>query len=210
MITYHLTDVCLREIPSTSDSVAEVQSLQTAISTLMMKEEFLGQALGRWHRDMLTISEQDQGLEVVENMKSNLYLMQSGMSLIESVQNSIHRDHRRVWHQNPELIEAVRESIQRNISPRLQSLRENGLIPPRAPPLYRAKHIWVAADDRNEDHPNIIFPGDVRASAKLVLARLARGAQPNLVNYVGIQHRAKGRHPAANLGYVLLIMIKQN
>ena len=135
MITHHLIDICLREIPSTSDSAVEVQSLQTAISTLTMKEEFLGQALGRWHRDMLTISEQNQRLEIVEDMKSNLYLMQSGMSLIESVQSSIDRDYRRVWHQNPELIEAVREGNQRNASPRLQSLRENGLIPNRAPPL---------------------------------------------------------------------------
>lgn len=98
-----------------------------------MKEELLIQSLTKWVRIMRITMTPDDWLEGIdgEDDKTHLTKMELGISLIETVRSSIESDKSRIWRQNPILIEAMSACVKRNISPRLESLIENGLIPPQ-------------------------------------------------------------------------------
>lgn len=101
-----------------------------------MKEESFIQSLTKWIRIMRITMTPDDWAEGIdsEDDESHLTKMELGMSLIEIVRGSIESDKSRIWRQNPILIEAMSACVKRDISPRLESLIEHGLIPPRELP----------------------------------------------------------------------------
>ena len=141
-----MADVELKAIPSTSAQAEEIVACRACIENLMKKEDFFIDALRHWCRSIAVGWKHEDG-HIDEEDTDTLCDVELGFSFINAAQVQIDLNHDRAWADNPALRQAAREGHERQLTPRLQCLIDNGLLPPRAP--FHAKADRTAEDAVN-------------------------------------------------------------